>query len=133
MREPNPEGDQSALHLIGYHTSRKELRDVYHSVYLLNRALGSPSCGEVKQKRAIWEILSLLQERLRRWMSSANAEDTLRTKWVWPLHQCMRRPCRKFAIVMETTASLQNDLDRLDNGMRGRLQARSQSRTQHRM
>ena len=34
VREPNPEEDQSALHLIGYHTSQKELRDVYHSVYL---------------------------------------------------------------------------------------------------
>ena len=63
VREPNPEEDQSALHLIGYHTSRKKLRDVYYSVYLLNRAPGSSSCGEVKQKRAIWEILSLLQER----------------------------------------------------------------------
>ena len=48
VREPSTEEDQSALHIIGYHTSRKELRDVYHSVYLLNRALGSPSCGEVK-------------------------------------------------------------------------------------
>ena len=80
VREPNPEGDQSTLHLIGYHTSQKELRDVYHSVYLLNRALGSPSCGEVKLKRAIWEILSLLQERLQRWTSSADAEDTPENK-----------------------------------------------------
>ena len=59
VREPNSE-DQSALHLIGYHTSQKELRDVYHSVYLLNRAPGFPSCGEVKRKRAIQEILSSL-------------------------------------------------------------------------
>ena len=48
VREPSTEEDQSALHIIGYHTSRKELRDVYHSVYLLNRAPGSPSRGEVK-------------------------------------------------------------------------------------
>ena len=46
------------LHLIGYHTFQKELRDVYHSVYLLNRAPGFPSCGEVKRRRAIQEILS---------------------------------------------------------------------------
>ena len=64
VREPSSEEDQSALHLIGYHTSRKELRDVYHSVYLLNRVPGSPSCGKVKRKRAIREILSSLQERL---------------------------------------------------------------------
>ena len=42
VREPSSEVDQSTLHLIGYHTSQKELRDVYHSVYLLNRAPGFP-------------------------------------------------------------------------------------------
>ena len=42
----------------------------------------------------------------------------------------LREVCHK---VMETAASLQNDLDRLDNEMRGRPQAHSQSRTQHRM
>ena len=44
--EPNPKADQSAMELVGYQTSRKEIRDVYHSVYLLRRPLGSPSCGE---------------------------------------------------------------------------------------
>ena len=75
VREPNSEEDQSALHLIGYHTSQKELRDMYHSVYLLNRAPGFPSCGEVKRRGAIQEILSSLQERLQRQTSSADAED----------------------------------------------------------
>ena len=134
MREPNPEEDQSALHLIGYHTSRKELRDVYYSVYLLNRAPGSPSCGEVKWKRAIQEILSSLQERLQRQTSSANAEDVPENKMgsaPMPMYEAaLQDVCHK---VMETTASLQNDLDRLDNKMRGRLWAHSQSRTQHRM
>ena len=55
VREPNSEADQSALHLIWYHTSQKELRDVYHSMYLLSRAPGFPSCGEVKRRRAIKE------------------------------------------------------------------------------
>ena len=64
IREPNSEADQSTLHLIGYHTSQKELRDVYHSMYLLNRAPGFPSCGEVKRRRAIQEILSSLWDRL---------------------------------------------------------------------
>ena len=75
MREPNSEEDQSALLLIGYHTSQKELRDVYYSVYSLNRAPGFPSCSEVKRMRAIWEILSSLQERLQRWTPSADAKD----------------------------------------------------------
>ena len=75
VREPNSEVDQSALHLRGYHTSRKELRDVYHSFYLLNRLPGFPSCGEVKRRRAIQEILSSLQERLQRQTSSTIAKD----------------------------------------------------------
>ena len=75
IREPNSEADQSALHLIGYHTSQKELRGVYHSVYLLNRAPGFPSCGEVKRRRAIQEILSSLQDRLQRWTSPTEARD----------------------------------------------------------
>ena len=131
MREPNPEEDQSALHMIGYHTSQKELRDVYHSVYLLNRAPGSPSCGEVRWKRAIWEILSSLQERLWRQTSSTNAEDSPENKMglaSLPMYEvALWYVCRK---VMETAASLQNDLDRLDNEMRGRPWARTQSRTQ---
>ena len=45
VREPDLEMDQTALQLIGYCTSWKELRNVYLSVYLLNRALGSPPCG----------------------------------------------------------------------------------------
>ena len=64
IREPNSEADQSALHLIGYHTSQKEMRDMYHSMYLLNRAPGFPSCGEVKRRRAIQDILSSLWDRL---------------------------------------------------------------------
>ena len=63
IREPSSEVDQSALLLIGYHTSEKELRDVYHSVYLLNRAPGFPSCGEVKRRSVIQEILSSLWDR----------------------------------------------------------------------
>ena len=122
--------DQSTLHLIGYHTSWKELRDVYHSVYLLNRAPGSPSCGEVKWKRAIWEIFSLLQERLQRQTSSADAKDAPENKMgsaSLPMYEAaLQEVCCK---VMETAASLQNDLDRLDNEMRGRPWAHSQSRT----
>ena len=66
VREPDPEMHQTALQLIGYHTLWKELRDVYHSVYLLNRAPGFPTCGAAQRRMAIREILSSLRERLRR-------------------------------------------------------------------
>ena len=86
---------------------------MYHSVYLLNTALGFPSCGEVKRKRAIREILSSLQERLRRWTLSADARDAPGNKMDLappPTYEvALWDVCHK---VMETAASLQNDLDR---------------------
>ena len=75
VREPDPEMDQTALQLIGYHTLQKELRDVYHSVYLLNRAPGFPTCGAAQQRMAIREILSSLRERLCRQTSPDSMED----------------------------------------------------------
>ena len=87
----------------------------------------------MKRKRAIWEILSLLQERLRRWTPSADAKDAPDNEMdstPLPIYEAaLWDVCCK---VMETAASLQNDLDRLDNELRGRLWARSQSRTWHR-
>ena len=44
--EPDPRADQSAMELVGYRTSRKEVRDIYQSVYLLRRSPGSRSCRE---------------------------------------------------------------------------------------
>ena len=133
-RRPNSEADQSALHLIGYHTSQRELRDVYHSMYLLNRALGFPSCGEVKRQRAIQEILSFLWDRLQRWTSPSEARDA-------PGNERESAPLQTYEVavwvacwkVVETATALQSDLDRLDNELRGRLWACSQSGSQHRM
>ena len=80
VREPSSEADQSALHHVGYHTSQREMRDVYHSMYLLNRAPGFPSCGEATRRRTIQEILSSLQDRLQRQTSPAEAGDTLESE-----------------------------------------------------
>ena len=133
VREPNSEVDQSTLHLIGYHTSRKELRDVYHSVYLLNRAPGFPSCGEVKRRRAIQEILSSLQDRLQRQTSPTEARDA-------PGNERESAPPQMYEAalqvahekVVETTTTLQSNLNRLDNELRGWPWAHSQSGSQHR-
>ena len=48
--EPNPKADQSAMELVGYQTSRREIRNVYHSIYLLRRSPGSPLWGIKKEK-----------------------------------------------------------------------------------
>ena len=113
-----------SIHLASDRVSHvpKELRDMYHSVYLLNRAPGFPTCGEVKRRRAIQEILSLLQDRLQRQTSSAEVEDIYGNKeepnppstykaalWI---------ACQK---AMETITALQSNLDWLDNELRGRL------------
>ena len=64
----------------------------------------------------------------------ANAEDAPENEMglaSLPTYEAaLREVCRK---VMETAASLQNDLDTLDNEMKGRPWAHSQSRTQCRM
>ena len=133
VREPNSEEDQSALHLIGYHTSHKELRDVYYSIYSLNRVPEFPSCGKVKRMRAIWEILSSLQERLQRWTPSAEAKDIPEHKMALiplPTYEAALKDV--YHKVIQTAASLQNDLDRLDSELQGRSRTRSPSITRHR-
>ena len=103
---------------------------MYYNVYSLNRVLGFPSCGEVKKKRAIWEILSSLQERLQRWTSSADAEDAPENEM-----DSIHLPTYEVALqdvhckVIQTAVSLQDNLDRLDNELRRRSWAHSPSIT----
>ena len=58
--EPNLEADYSAMELVGYQTSCKEICNIYHSVYLLRRPPGLPPCGDQQRRRAIYNILSSL-------------------------------------------------------------------------
>ena len=130
MRKPSSKEDQSALHLIDYHTSRKELRDVYYSIYNLNRVSGFPSCGKVKRVKVIWEILSSLQERLQRWAPSAEAKVAPENEM-----DLVHPPAYEVALqdvhckVTQTAASLQDDLDRLDSKLRGRSRTQSPDMT----
>ena len=73
--EPSSEAGQSVMELIGYRTLRREMRDVYHSMYLLRRSPGFPSCGELRRRRAIQDILSSLQTQLQRRTYSTKAKD----------------------------------------------------------
>ena len=61
--------------LVGYSTSQKEMRDIYHSVYLLKRSPGFPSCGEQQRRRTIQDILSSLTDRLNRWAHPTITRD----------------------------------------------------------
>ena len=58
---PDYEVDQSAMELVGYRTSQKEIRDIYHSIYLLQRAPGLPPCGTQTRRKAIQDIPSSLK------------------------------------------------------------------------
>ena len=116
MREPDPEMDQTALQLIGYHTSQKELRDVYHSVYLLNWAPRDPTCGATQWQMAIREILSSLQERLHRQTSPDGMEDLTDDARVPPPPQSFKATLQAaHQKMMETATTLQSNLDRLNS------------------
>ena len=118
IREPNSEVDQSAMGLIGFRTSQKEVREVYHSVYLLNRLLGFPSCGEMRRRRAIQDILPSLEAQQQSWTCMTETQN-LGTHGgeqesdmphsykaaLWAAHQK----------ALETAEALQSDLNRLNN------------------
>ena len=73
--KPDPRADQSAMELVGYQTSRREMRDIYHSMYLLRRSPGSPSCREWQRRRAIQDILSSPMVWLQRWTFSTTTKN----------------------------------------------------------
>ena len=58
--EPDLEAGYFAMELVGYRTSHKEIRNIYHSVYLLRRPLGPPPCGDQWRRTGIHDILSSL-------------------------------------------------------------------------
>ena len=134
--EPNPKVDQSAMELVGYQMSRQEMWDIYHSVYLLWRCPGSPSCGALRRRRAIQDILSSLQARVQRQTYSTKTEGPgahggkkVGTEPLQSYKAALQAVCQK---ALETTKTLCDDLERLNDEHRERSQAHSQSRSQPR-
>ena len=125
--EPNPEADQSAMELVGYQTSQKEMKEIYHSVYFLRRSPGSPSCGERQKRKTIQDILSSLTDWLQRWASPTTTGglepqggEWVKQDWQGPYEAAPQVACQR---VLETTKALQSDLKRLDKKGRERSQA----------
>ena len=81
---PNLEAGWSAMELVEYHTSCKEIWDIYHSVYLLRRSLGLLPCGAQQRGRAIHNILSSLTSWLHQWVYPAATGDAwgYRDEWL---------------------------------------------------
>ena len=61
---PNLQVGPSTMELLGYRTSHKEIQDIYQSVYLLQRLLGLPSCGNQLRRRTIQDICSSLKDQM---------------------------------------------------------------------
>ena len=83
--------DKSAMKLVGYQTSHKEIRDLYHSVYLLRRSLGPPPCGPQQRRKAICDILSSLRNQLHWWVYPIAAEEDTQG----PVNEPQSRPRRR--------------------------------------
>ena len=102
------------MELVGYRMSWKEMRDIYHSVYLLKRSLGSPSCGEQQRRRTIQDILSSLMDQLQRQAHPAAARDLDPQVGEWGgLHQQTSYEVALWVAhqrVLESAEALQSDL-----------------------
>ena len=85
-----PEADITTIQLVGYQTSHKEIRNLYHDVYLLRRSPSSLPCRPQQRKEAIQDILSSLRSHLHRQGGTAMLEED---QWgaagttSWPLCQ----------------------------------------------
>ena len=106
--------------------SRKEMRDIYHSVYLLRRAPGTPSCGERERRRVIHDILASLTVWLQRQTQPAATEEWSRMGQEGSYEAAPWVACHR---ALETTKALHGDLQRLESGRRrSRAHSQSQSR-----
>ena len=70
-----PKESLSAIWLVGYQTSQKEIWDLYHEVYLLRRSPGPPPCRPWLREEAIQDILSSLMSWLWRQGGAALQEE----------------------------------------------------------
>ena len=93
---------------------------MYHSVYLLRRPPGSPSCGESRRRRVIQDILSSLQTQLQRQTYSTKAKDLgahgreqVESDPLQSYEAALWAACQK---ALETAEALQDDLERLWSG-----------------
>ena len=130
--EPDLEAGCSAMELVAYQTSHKEICDIYHSVYLLRRPLDLPPCEDQWRRRAICNILSSLTSWLHWCGHPATTGEGQESKEEW-----LPRPDRRESYeevlraahqrALETTEVLRGDIERLSWGIRNAPQTCSGS------
>ena len=82
--EPDLGAGHSAMELVGYQTPHKEIQDTYHSVYLLRRPPGLPSCGHQLRRKTICNIRSSLTDWMHRHGYPAATGENLESDEEWP-------------------------------------------------
>ena len=116
------------MKLLGYQTSHKEIRDLYHSVYLLRRSPGPLPCGPQKRREAIWDILSSLRSCLHQWVYPVTAKEDTQGA----VNESQSRPMGRedpheealweareaFQRALEAAQVLETDIERLSQGLR---------------
>ena len=128
-----PPWDVSACCGVGAEEGRevylhKEIRDLYHSVYLLRKSPGPPPCGQQQRKEAIQDILSSLRNHLHRWVYPIAAlEDTwgaVTGSWSRPKRredpheEAIQEVRAAHQRVLEAVQVLESDIVRLSQGLR---------------
>ena len=136
MRLDTQEGS-SAMELVGYWMSHKEIQDIYQSVLLLWRVPGFPCCGNEQKKKMIWDICSSLKDWMHRHgyfttttesMEQEEEQQPRLHRWE-PYEEALRVAHQK---VLDTTEALQNDIERLSRINRGRSWTCSQTHSRNR-
>ena len=122
---PNPQVGPSAIELVGYWTSHKEIRDIYQSVYLLQRLPGLPSCGNQLRRRMIQDICSSLKDQMHmhgypattgEGPESEEEQQPRLNRWE-PYEEALRAAHKR---ALDTAKALQGDIERLSQRTRGR-------------
>ena len=129
------EVDQSAMELVGYHTSWREMRDVYQSIYLLQRAPSLPPCGAQPRRKAIQDILSSLKSWLHRCGHSStirnleSQDEQVAWSWCGSYEEALRVVHQR---ALDTTEALMSNIKRISRQRRGRSQSHSRNCSQSR-
>ena len=116
--EPDPGADQSPMELVGYQMSQKEMRDIYHSVYLLQRSPGHPLQRMTKKMDHSGNTLLPDGSTAKVGISHYNQRSGPSGRRVGRLDQQGSYEVALWAAhqrALETTEALQSDLERLGN------------------
>ena len=116
------------MKLVGYQTSHKEIRDLYHSVYLLRRSPCPPPCRPQQGKEAIQDTLSSLRNHLHRWVypiaakkdawGAVTESQSRSRKRKDPHEEALWEGRAAWQRALEAAQVLESNIERLSQGLR---------------